>query len=187
MPRARAIDEPGQAQDARAAHDQHVEAVALAHEGARARRGPSGTCRPAPGPRGRRARTRMPSSVSSAGQAGSPRRVTTVAGMPEAARRAPSDADVLLAAAEHGMERLGQEEDAGQRPRQRPARPRARARGCRLLRRRRSACPGSRGRCAPAARPAGRSSPGSRRSGRAARRGAAAAGPPIAVSWKSRM
>ena len=54
----------------------------------------------------------MPSSVSSAGQRASPRRVTTVAGIPERASARAEAQDVLLAAAEHGMEGLGEEEDA---------------------------------------------------------------------------
>ena len=55
----------------------------------------------------------MPSTSSSTGHAGSLRRVTTVAESPRATSAPAEGANVVLAAPEHGMERLGQEENAG--------------------------------------------------------------------------
>ena len=114
----------------------------------------SGTCPSAPVPRAARARTRMPSSCSSAGQAGSARRVTTVAASPAATRAAPSRRTWVSPPPSTGWN-----DSARKRTRVNGPRPRAAPRSAPAAApaRRRSACPGSRARCARGARPSGRS------------------------------
>ena len=116
LPRRARDQHAGQAEHARAAHDEHVVGSGRRRKSAASACGTMRYLPVRPGPGGGTRTMRMPSQRL----LGRPRALSAARehgdGRARAGEVAPQGADVTLAAAQDRMERLGEEEDADQRP-----------------------------------------------------------------------